>query len=172
MKRSNPVRIVVGTRGSQLAVIQTEQVLQALEARWPDLKCETKIIKTRGDDPKTAIQDIRAGRKGLFTGAIERALLQRHIDLAVHSAKDLPSTLTPGTEIGAVLPRVAADDVLVFGPETRGLGDDLLQEFAPDMRLRLPMRAGVRSINLSNAVAVAVFEAWRQLGFRGASAPS
>ena len=68
--------------------------------------------------------------------------------------------------------RYAADDVLVFGPETRGLGDDLLQEFAPDMRLRLPMRAGVRSINLSNAVAVAVFEAWRQLGFRGASAPS
>ena len=68
--------------------------------------------------------------------------------------------------------RYAADDVLVFGPETRGLGDGLLQEFAPDMRLRLPMRAGVRSINLSNAVAVAVFEAWRQLGFRGASAPS
>jgi tRNA (cytidine/uridine-2'-O-)-methyltransferase len=68
--------------------------------------------------------------------------------------------------------RYAADDVLVFGPETRGLGDDLLEEFALDMRLRLPMRAGVRSINLSNAVAVAVFEAWRQLGFRGASAPS
>jgi hydroxymethylbilane synthase len=113
MKRSCRVKIVVGTRGSQLAVIQTEQVLQALEARWPDLKCETKIIKTRGDEPKTAIQDIRAGRKGLFTGAIEREVLQGHIDLAVHSAKDLPSTLAPGTEIGAVLPRVAADDVLV-----------------------------------------------------------
>src|SRR5436305_3761752 len=113
MKRSSGVKIVVGTRGSQLAVIQTEQVLQALEACWPDLKCETKIIKTRGDDPKTAIQDIRAGRKGLFTGAIERELLQGGIDIAVHSAKDLPSTLAPKTEIGAVLPRVAADDVLV-----------------------------------------------------------
>ena len=107
------MKIVVGTRGSQLAVIQTEQVLQALEARWPALKCLTKIIKTRGDDPKTAVEDVRAGRKGLFTGAIERELLQGRIDLAVHSAKDLPSTLAPKTEIGAVLPRVAADDVLV-----------------------------------------------------------
>jgi len=113
MKRPGGIKIVVGTRGSQLAVIQTEQVLQALEARWPGLKCETKIIKTRGDDPKTAIPDIRAGRKGLFTGAIERELLRGRIDLAVHSAKDLPSTLAPKTEIGAVLPRVAADDVLV-----------------------------------------------------------
>ncbi|HLW35986.1 MAG TPA: hydroxymethylbilane synthase [Chthoniobacterales bacterium] len=113
MKRSGRSKIVVGTRGSQLAVIQTEQVLQALEAKWSALECETKIIKTRGDDPKTAIPDVRAGRKGLFTGAIERELLRGRIDLAVHSAKDLPSTLASGTEIGAVLPRIAADDVLI-----------------------------------------------------------
>jgi len=113
MKRPPRIKIVVGTRGSQLAVIQTEQVLQALEARWADLKCEMKIIKTRGDDKKTAIEDIRAGRKGLFTGAIERELIEKRIDLAVHSAKDLPSSLAPGTEIAGVLPRVTADDVLV-----------------------------------------------------------
>jgi len=107
------LKLVVGTRGSQLAVIQTEQVLQALEARWANLKCEMKIIKTRGDDGKTAIVDVRAGRKGLFTGAIERELLAGQIDLAVHSAKDLPSALAPNTEIGAVLPRVSVDDVLV-----------------------------------------------------------
>src|SRR5207253_10724719 len=53
------------------------------------------------------------GRKGLFTGAIERALLADEIDFAVHSAKDLPSRLAPRTEIGAVLPRAPADDVLV-----------------------------------------------------------
>lgn len=64
--------------------------------------------------------------------------------------------------------RYAADDVLVFGTESSGLTADVLGEFAPDMRLRLPMRPGSRSINLSNAVAVAVFEAWRQLGFDGA----
>ncbi len=107
------IRIAVGTRGSQLAVIQTEQVLQALEARWADLRCEIKIIKTRGDDEKTAIADVRAGRKGLFTGAIERELIEKKIDLAVHSAKDLPSVLSPGTEIAAVLRRAAVDDVLV-----------------------------------------------------------
>lgn len=61
----------------------------------------------------------------------------------------------------------ATDDVLVFGAETRGLPDPLLAEFAGAMSLRLPMRAGNRSLNLSNAVAVVVFEAWRQLGFRG-----
>ena len=59
-------------------------------------------------------------------------------------------------------------DVLVFGAETRGLPDELLESFAPEMRLRLPMRPGNRSLNLSNAVAVVVFEAWRQLRFAGA----
>ena len=63
--------------------------------------------------------------------------------------------------------RYAADDVLVFGTEATGLAPEVVNEFAPDMRLRLPMRPGNRSINLSNAVAVAVFEAWRQLGFAG-----
>ena len=62
-----------------------------------------------------------------------------------------------------------ADDVLVFGAETRGLPDALLAEFPEEARLRLPMRAGNRSLNLSNAVAVAVFEAWRQLGYAGSA---
>src|ERR1700731_3554003 len=57
--------------------------------------------------------DPRAGRKGLFTGEIERALAAREIDLAVHSAKDLPSELTPGLVVGAALPRAPVEDVLV-----------------------------------------------------------
>ncbi|MGH8708082.1 MAG: tRNA (cytidine(34)-2'-O)-methyltransferase [Burkholderiales bacterium] len=64
--------------------------------------------------------------------------------------------------------RFLADDVLVFGGETSGLPAAVLAEFAPEDLLRLPMRAGNRSLNLSNAVAVVVFEAWRQLGFCGA----
>jgi tRNA (cytidine/uridine-2'-O-)-methyltransferase len=59
------------------------------------------------------------------------------------------------------------DDVFVFGSETKGLPDEILEPFPPQMRLRLPMRPGNRSLNLSNAVAVVVFEAWRQLGFKG-----
>jgi tRNA (cytidine/uridine-2'-O-)-methyltransferase len=62
----------------------------------------------------------------------------------------------------------AAGDWLVFGSETRGLSEALRGHFAPAQRLRLPMRPGNRSLNLSNAVAVVVFEAWRQLGYRGA----
>lgn len=61
----------------------------------------------------------------------------------------------------------ADEDVFVFGPESRGLPAELLDEFAADRRIRLPMVPGNRSLNLSNAVAVTVFEAWRQLGFIG-----
>ena len=113
MKRPRRIKIVVGTRGSQLALTQTQLVVQGLQARWADLKFEVKVIKTRGDDSKTAIPDVRAGRKGLFTGEIERTLVADDVDLAVHSAKDLPSNLAPGTEIAAVLPRAGPGDVLV-----------------------------------------------------------
>jgi tRNA (cytidine/uridine-2'-O-)-methyltransferase len=63
--------------------------------------------------------------------------------------------------------RFAAGDWLVFGAETRGLPEALRSRFADEQRLRLPMRPGNRSLNLSNAVAVVVFEAWRQHGYAG-----
>ena len=65
--------------------------------------------------------------------------------------------------------RYADNDTLLFGCETRGLPDGVLDAVAPDRRVRLPMVPGNRSINLSNSVAVAVYEAWRQLGFAGGS---
>jgi len=61
--------------------------------------------------------------------------------------------------------RFAGGDAFVFGAETRGLPEEVLRDFPQEQRLRLPMRPGNRSLNLSNAVAVVVFEAWRQLGF-------
>lgn len=64
--------------------------------------------------------------------------------------------------------RYARDDVLVFGKEATGLSAIVLETFPEEMRLRLPMRPGNRSINLSNAVAIAAFEVWRQLGYAGA----
>ena len=60
----------------------------------------------------------------------------------------------------------AAGDVVVFGPETRGLPEAVLGDCPPGRRLRIPMRPGARSLNLSNAVAVVVYEAWRQLAWR------
>ena len=63
----------------------------------------------------------------------------------------------------------AAGDAFLFGPESRGLPDDVLADIPSSQRVRLPMRAGQRSLNLSNAVAVAIFEAWRQHDFGGAA---
>jgi len=65
-------------------------------------------------------------------------------------------------------PRYAIGDVFVFGSETAGLPAPILEAFPLDRRLRLPMRSGARSLNLSNAVAIVAYEAWRQLGFAGA----
>lgn len=64
-------------------------------------------------------------------------------------------------------PHYQEGDVFVFGPETRGLPAEVLHEFPEPLRIRIPMRAGARSLNLSNAVAIVVYEAWRQLGFAG-----
>lgn len=61
------------------------------------------------------------------------------------------------------------DDVFVFGSETKGLSSEVLETFAPENVLRIPMRPSNRSLNLSNSVAVTVFEAWRQLRFTGAN---
>lgn len=63
--------------------------------------------------------------------------------------------------------RYEAGDAFLFGPETRGLPQDVLDALPQERRLRLPMRAGNRSLNLSNAVAVVIYEAWRQLEFAG-----
>jgi tRNA (cytidine/uridine-2'-O-)-methyltransferase len=74
------------------------------------------------------------------------------------------------TQAGASLydARFEPDDVLVFGCESVGMPEAIVATFHEDHRLRIPMRTGVRSLNLSNAVAVAVYEAWRQQGFAGA----
>jgi hydroxymethylbilane synthase len=103
--------IVLGTRGSELARAQTLLVEKAIRQAHPSVTIETKVVATQGD--KTRALDSRAGRKGLFTAAIERALLAGDVDIAVHSAKDLPSETSPGLEIAAVLSRAAMDDVLV-----------------------------------------------------------
>jgi hydroxymethylbilane synthase len=106
-------KIVLGSRGSELARAQTALVTEALRRSWPDLKITTRIISTRGDVRTAEAINRRAGRKGMFTEEIERALAAGEIDVAVHSAKDLPSEMTAGLEVGAVLPRASVDDVLI-----------------------------------------------------------
>lgn len=105
--------IVLGSRGSELARAQTNMVVEAAQRLWPDLRATTQIITTRGDDRKAEPLDPHAGRKGLFTGEIERALLAGEIDIAVHSAKDLPSETTAGLQVRGALPRAPVEDLLI-----------------------------------------------------------
>jgi tRNA (cytidine/uridine-2'-O-)-methyltransferase len=68
------------------------------------------------------------------------------------------------------IPRYREGDVFLFGPETRGLPPEILAALSPQQLIRLPMRGGSRSLNLANAVAVVIYEAWRQMGFVNAQA--
>jgi tRNA (cytidine/uridine-2'-O-)-methyltransferase len=101
----------------------------------------------------------------------EWAEVQVHPSLAVCLAELAEARLfavsTKGT-FAYTAPRYQPGDALLFGPETRGLPASVLDALPPEQRLYLPMMPGNRSLNLSNAVAVIVFEAWRQLGFAGA----
>jgi hydroxymethylbilane synthase len=105
-------RLTIGTRGSQLALKQTELVAGLLQAAHPGLQIELEIIQTKGD----VILDralSRIGDKGLFVTEIERALLDGRIDLAVHSCKDLPSETPEGLTLAAFPARADARDALI-----------------------------------------------------------
>ena len=100
----------------------------------------------------------------------EYAALAVHDTLDVALAAIAPRRLFALSTRGQVrydTPAYAAGDAVLFGPETRGLPEAVLDAVPTGQRLRLPMRPGNRSLNLSNAVAVVVFEAWRQQGFDG-----
>ena len=104
--------VKAGTRGSRLALWQTQYVLEALEQAWPGLASETERFETRGD--KTLDVPLpQIGGKGLFTAELEHALREERIDVAVHSLKDLPTESVPGLTLGAILGRTSALDVLV-----------------------------------------------------------
>ena len=104
--------LVIGTRGSRLAMWQANHVRDALLNLHSDLRVSLEVIRTKGDKvlqtPLHAMLD-----KGLFTKEIENALLGRSVDLAVHSLKDLPTELTDGLTVAATLHREDPADVLV-----------------------------------------------------------
>ncbi len=113
MIRTN--NIIIGTRGSDLALWQARWVEQELKKLHPQITIETVIIKTTGDkildSPLSKIGD-----KGLFTKEIEKALMDNEIDLAIHSLKDVPTRLTPGLMLGAISEREDVRDVFISHP--------------------------------------------------------
>ena len=115
------------------------------------------------------LEDKRLRRAGLDYH--EFARVEQHADLAaLRTAQPQRRLLACSTRASTRYDEIeySPNDLLLFGPETRGLPQDLLDELPPEQTLRLPMRSGNRSLNLSNAVAVILYEAWRQLGFNGA----
>jgi hydroxymethylbilane synthase len=106
------VHIKVGTRGSKLALTQTNYVVEALKKAAPETEAEICVIKTSGD----IMQDVslaQIGGQGVFVKEIEEALLAGSIDLAVHSMKDVPGETPEGLTFAALMPREDARDVLV-----------------------------------------------------------
>ena len=106
------MRLRIGTRKSKLAMVQTYLVREVILERFPDAEIELVPITTRGDrhldQPLTSF-----GGKGVFTKELEEALLRGDIDMAVHSAKDMPMEFPEGLSLGAVLPREDPRDILV-----------------------------------------------------------
>ena len=113
--------LIVGTRGSPLALAQTELIKGMLLRAHPDLAVTVKIIQTSGDRFQQAAI-AAAGGKGLFTREIEDQLQAGTVDLAIHSLKDLPTELPDGLTLGAVPCREDARDVLILKQRGSGLG--------------------------------------------------
>ena len=104
--------IRIGTRKSKLALVQTHMVEKMILEAFPDLKIEICEMSTKGDELLDRSL-LSFGGKGVFTQELEAALLQGQIDLAVHSAKDMPMEFPEGLGIGAVLRRGPVEDVIV-----------------------------------------------------------
>lgn len=116
------MKIVVGTRGSKLAVTQTNWVIEEIKKNHPSVEFEVKIIKTKGD----LIQDVsldKIGDKGLFVKEIEQQLIDGAIDMAVHSMKDMPSSLPEELKFASVPKREDARDVLILKEGYNSLED-------------------------------------------------
>ncbi len=120
-------RIVIGSRGSQLALWQANFIKNAVQKKNKSIRFEIKIVKTTGDK----ILDValsKIGDKSLFTKELENELLNGNIDMAVHSLKDLQTTLPDGLKLAAVTKRHPVEDVLIAGK--KGITIQLLKENA------------------------------------------
>lgn len=116
------MRLIVGTRGSKLALIQTNWVIDELRKNFPSIDFEVKVIKTKGDLIQNVALD-KIGDKGLFVKEIEQQLLDKKIDMAVHSMKDMPSSLPDGLKFASIPKREDPRDVLILRDEYKSLED-------------------------------------------------
>ena len=116
------MKMIVGTRGSKLALIQTNWVIEKLKKYNPEINFEIKIIKTKGDLVQHLSLD-KIGDKGLFVKEIEQQLLNKEIDIAVHSMKDMPSSLPLGLKFASIPKREDPRDVLILKNGYKSIDD-------------------------------------------------
>ena len=105
-------KLVVGTRGSQLALWQADYVIGRLQQQYPDLNIEKRLMTTKGDKILNAPL-AKIGGKGLFTKELEVAMVNGEIDIAVHSLKDMPVVVPEGLEIACITERADVQDAFV-----------------------------------------------------------
>ena len=150
------MKMIVGTRGSKLALIQTNWVIEKLKKYNPEINFEIKIIKTKGDLVQHLSLD-KIGDKGLFVKEIEQQLLNKEIDIAVHSMKDMPSSLPLGLKFASIPKREDPRDVLILKNGYKSI-DDLpigakigtgskrrkyqLLKYRPDLKI-VPIRGNI-----------------------------
>jgi hydroxymethylbilane synthase len=133
--------IFLATRGSALALAQTNMILAQCRAAMPAVSFEVKIIKTTGDKLQTAAPASQDLPKGLFTKELEAALLKGEADLAVHSLKDLPTELPAGLKLGATTKRADVRDALIYREASNPAGG---RGFKPHLRVaELPAGAAI-----------------------------
>ena len=118
---TDSLHLTVGTRGSQMALVQTDLVVEPLKAKHPGLAVTVKVITTKGDIDHSVIPVDTVG-KAWFTKEIEQALLDGHVDLAVHSLKEMPPNTPPGLVVSPVLARDDPRDALI-GKTGQSLAD-------------------------------------------------
>jgi hydroxymethylbilane synthase len=130
--------IIIGTRGSALALAQANMILAQCRAAFPSLAFELRIIKTTGDKLQTAsmAKPDASLPKGLFTKELEVALLNGSADLAVHSLKDLPTELPTGLMLAATPERADVRDVLIYRAAKKSPAGSELRGFKPNAKLK------------------------------------
>lgn len=140
------MKLIAGSRGSRLAMVQTRSVIDKIKKIYPDIDIEIKVIKTKGDRVLDKALD-KIGDKGLFVSEIESQLMDGQVDFAVHSLKDMPSELMAGLKLTPCPVRVDSRDVVIVNPKHK-VDTDIIFWLSQNNKLQIGTSSKRRSAQL------------------------